>query len=432
MTVNLLFLNSVSVYFQRSIVEWFKSEKVLFATKKYFIYVFFCAIFVTVCLFSFNIVASNKLNIIYFFLALSISTINRNLLSSYNVLGYQKQFVVISCLLSTISISLAFLYVSFFENSAIGWLLGVVSSELIIFPIICKFFFSVEHKISKVTIQDKPKQYLLTVIKFCVPILISNIMMWGQTYYYRFYVEENYGLDVLGGLALGIGVTSAAFVALESIIQQIVYPAYLRDVNGINDIHSVKEKWGYYATPVIFIYISFGVLLIYLMPLVTKFLLGSGYASAYKYAVLAIGTELFRVLINAMLWVAYSQKVTKYSIPSYTAGVMVLFLALINISSPTVFEVQYLLIISSLVAFLFHLYFLKKYLSICTQHLTTRLLSFSLPFVIFLIFETIFGLNQESSLFSFFITSVVLLVWAFSVLFSFSNVINRLVNKEVS
>ena len=89
-----------------------------------------------------------------------------------------------------------------------------------------------------------------------MPIGLTTFLMWGQNTAYRFIVDYQYSAEVLGFLAVGLGVASAVFSSIESISMQYFNPIFLKDILDATKEQRAKA-WNNMARRIVPIYISF-------------------------------------------------------------------------------------------------------------------------------------------------------------------------------
>jgi len=233
---NLVLLNPPGMYFSRHVLHWQKSKNLLNAISIFIVWIIIVA-FVSVPIstsiyyyLGYETKFSLDLFLIYIFIAILISTIHRNVMGGSNMLGYRKEFVVflISTLVIGLICSVSIVY--FYYNFAIGWLIGIVLSEALMLSIIFNFFIQknkLDINIIKITLT---KERIKKILVFSLPIGLTTFLMWGQNTAYRFLVDYQYSAEVLGYVAVGLGISTAVFGAIESISMQYFSPIFLKKI----------------------------------------------------------------------------------------------------------------------------------------------------------------------------------------------------------
>jgi O-antigen/teichoic acid export membrane protein len=399
---NLAFLNPIGTYFSRNLLIWQKSKNILNAWVVYFVFMIFVAIisvpivFILFELTDYSQKFSKELFLIYIILSLIISTSHRSIINGLNILG--KRILFTTLLLSTLVIGLlsSILFICFIEESPLLWLFGIITSEIIILGYSAKLFFK-KNKFTLHTIKNVFSFGLLKkVLLFVVPISFSTLLMWGQNISYRFIVDFKYSAEILGYIAVGLGVSSAIFSSIETLINQYFNPIFLKNILDAN-----KEQraniWNKIARVVFPIYIITLIFAISSSDKLITILASKEFFESYKYAMIGGFIEFFRVSTNLFKNVSQSEFKTKNIIFPYMLGFLISTIILILfdfkdnlILIPLVLAVAYL---SNSVTMYFQM---KKILSINLKIDYLNILFLSIPFVILFLLKPNFSLIYNS------------------------------------
>jgi O-antigen/teichoic acid export membrane protein len=405
---NLVLLNPPGMYFSRHLLHWQKSKNILNALTIFIAWILIVAIIsIPISIFIYHLLGySAKFDlfsfIIYMFLAIFIGTIHRNIMGGSNTLGYRKDFVIflISTLVLGLIFSIAIVY--FFKSSALHWLMGIVLSEFLMIYIIFKFFTQNNKlnylKIKKTLTKDKIKK----VLTFSIPIGITTFLMWGQNTAYRFLIDYQYSAEVLGMIAVGLGVSSAVFRAIESISMQYFSPIFLKKILNASK-EQRTEAWNNIAKQIVPIYILASFFTIAMAEVLVNILIDSKFHDSYIYTTFGVSIEFFRVMTNLLNSIAQSEYKTTYTIKPYLVG----FIISLGVLSICNFGKNYFMIpiVLGFAYFLVYIYMyinMKKLLDIKYNINMIKIIFLSLPFSLIYFID----LKNKDIMFNFIVLSI--------------------------
>jgi O-antigen/teichoic acid export membrane protein len=383
---NLVLLNPPGMYFSRHILHWQKSKNLLNALIVFVVWIVIVSIIsipISISVyyfFGYETKFNLFLFLIYIFMAILIGTIHRNVMYETNTLGYRKEFVIY--LISTLFIGLicSVSAVYFYYNIALGWLMGVVLSEALMIHLIFKFFIQKNKfhlkKIKLTLTQNRVKK----ILSFSLPIGLTTFLMWGHSLGYRFIVDYQYSAEVLGYIAIGLGVATAVFGVIENITTQYFNPIFLKNIlDAPKKLRA--EAWNNMAKQIVPIYIFTLFFVVTMSEVLISILADKKFHDSYIYTMYGVGIEFFRVMINLLNNVSQSEYKTTATIMPYLIG-LIFSLGLI---SSIDFGVNYFMIPLVLgVAYFFvfvYMYFnMKKILDIKYDFNIIKVISLSSPF----------------------------------------------------
>lgn len=331
---NLVFLNPPGTYFSRHLLEWQRSKNLLNAIFVFVLWISTVAVVSIVfiyILFDFTNYSEKfnyQLFILFITLAIVISTTHRNLIYGSNIIGFRKEFVIFLIITLLIGLIFSSTLVYFYEASSLYWLYGIIISEALVLYFAFQFFTqgnSLDIKKIKVTItRDRFKKILM----FAMPIGATTFLMWGQSVSYRFIVDYKYSPEVLGYIAVGLGISSAVFSSLEAIAMQYFNPIFLKDILDATKEQRAKA-WNKMASFVIPIYILALAFTIAMSEELMSILVDSKFHDSYIYAMVGASIEFFRVITNLLNSISQSEHKTTYAILPYSIGFVLALLTLI-------------------------------------------------------------------------------------------------------
>jgi O-antigen/teichoic acid export membrane protein len=383
---NLVLLNPPGMYFSRHLLHWQRSKNLLNALVVFIVWIIFVAILsIPIDIFIYNWLSYDTkfdldLFLIYIALAITVSTIHRNVMGGSNTLGYRKEFVIYMITTLTLGVICSVSIVYFYYNYALGWLIGIVISEFLMLYIIFHFFIQknrLDIENIKVTLT---KERISKILIFILPVALTTFLFWGQTTAYRFIVDYKYSAEVLGYIAVGLGVSSAVFGAIESISMQYFNPIFLKKILDATK-EQRTEAWNEIAKQIVPIYILVAFFTISMSEVLINILVDKKFHDSYIYTMIGVGIEFFRVMTALVYNVSQSEYQTSYTIKPYLLG----FVVSLGIISSINFGTNYFMI-PVVLSFTYFLVFIlmyrnmKKLLDIHIKVKIFRVLFLSLPF----------------------------------------------------
>ena len=333
---NLALLNPIGMYFTRNLLQWQKSRNLINALFVFILFMFFVAL-LAIPVIGVLFEVSNYgdkfdliLFIVFIVLAITVSASHRNILSGVNTLGFRKQFVIIGNATLILGLICSILFINFFGENSILWLFGVITSEIALLYFSFKIFKQ-DNKLDYKKIRDTfTKAKIIEISKFCIPIGISTILMWGQSMSYRFIVDYKYSAETLGFIAVGLGVSSAVFSSIESISTQYFNPIFLKNILNTS-VSKRAQAWNNMASFLIPIYIFTLIFVVMMAQALTVVLLDSKFHESFIFTMIGASIEFFRVNTNLLNNISQSERNTFYSITPYligltlTTGILIIF-----------------------------------------------------------------------------------------------------------
>jgi O-antigen/teichoic acid export membrane protein len=243
------------------------------------------------------------------------------ILSVLNILNRRTSFIVFTIMTLSLGLAFSVVIVRFSSAEALGWLngqlvaLGLIAGAAFLY---FKRVFGDRLNLGHIK-QLINGQNLNPVMVFALPLCLTNFFMWGQNQSYRLIVEKNIGLEFLGMLGLGLSISSNVATAVESIIQQLYYPGYYREISTY-DAEQRTHAWNRMAQLVLPIYASLTIMVSCLAPFMVNILASRKFSEAFIFVVYGAWIELFRMTTNLLASVAHAEMQTKYLVKAYFAG----------------------------------------------------------------------------------------------------------------
>lgn len=389
---NLVFLNPPGVYFSRHLLEWYKSKNLFNALVLFLLWILIVtliAVPIVVILFEiFNY--EQKFNyymfLVFILLSIIISTVHRNITYGLNTIGHRKFFVYVLTLTLFFGLLFSVGLIYFFEPKPLFWLYGIIISETVIIYFAFKFFvkgnlFELK-KIKEVLNIERFKKILI----FTFPVAITTFLMWGQNMSYRFIVDYRYSAEILGYIAIGLGVASSIFGSLEAIMTQYLNPIFLKDI-----LDSTKEErakaWNKMASIMVPTYLLALIFIISMSEKLIFILADNQFHDSYHYTMIGAIVEFFRVASNLLNSISQSEMKTKKTILPYFIGFTVVIFSLVVFDfSHNLIMIPLVLVMGYFLVCLAMYINMNKLLEIRLRINFSKILIYSIPFgIIFLL-----------------------------------------------
>lgn len=323
----LVLINPIHMYVYRKIYSWAEEKQLIncfFVFNGYLLLISFISLPLTFLLIkTFGLARSVDLVYLMLFLVLNIYflTWNQMILSILNILNHRTSFIVFTILTLSLGLAFSVVIVKFSSASALGWLNG----QLVALGLIAGAAFLYFKRVfgDRLNLDQIKRlingQSLNQVMVFALPLCFTNFFMWAQNQSYRLIVEKNVGLEFLGMLGLGLSISSNIATAVESIVQQLYYPGYYREISSY-DAEQRTCAWNRMAQVVLPIYASLTIMITCLAPFLMNILVSRKFSEAFLFVIYGAWIELFRMTTNLLASVAHAEMQTKYLVKAYFTG----------------------------------------------------------------------------------------------------------------
>jgi O-antigen/teichoic acid export membrane protein len=332
-----IFLNPIAMYLSRHILLWRSQKKLINMLGIFSLYIFIWAIIsIVVVFFSYELLdlrGNFKFEELLILIALSIfiSTLNRNILSSINILGYRVKFVFLTIATLALGLFLSLFLVIFFETKATSWFYGVLIAESLILYFGINFILNITHSKFKNFILNIRSLNIDKIFSFCAPIFLTNIFLWSQLYLYRLIVDFKYNAVILGDIGVALSVSAAIFALVESIVVQYFYPIFLKDLQGADEIKR-SLIWNLMAKNILPVYVFVAIFVLTMSQKLLIVLTGKEFHHVYIITCIGVSIEFFRVVTNLFNQFLQAQYKTSLAIMPYLIGTIFIIFGLIFIN----------------------------------------------------------------------------------------------------
>lgn len=321
---SLVFISPVGQYINRRIHRWHQEKSLLSRFSLYNLYVMAVSAGAIPVLYSvryaFGIGAGFPVVALLLTVAALIyfGTWNSTLIPALNMLNFRRSFVGLTVFTLVFSLAFSMLFVLSVQRTALFWLLGQISGLLLLSAAALYYFFRKVLVDSSVPVQFRGGA-LSGIYKFSLPLLVTSFFMWVQGQSYRVVVEKNIGAEFLGLLAVGLGVASSIGAAVESMLQQIYYPIYYREINTEDHEHRTAA-WRKMAGVMLPLYLLVMLFVSFLADHLVTVLVDHKFRAAALFTVFGAWIEFSRVSTNILASVAHSEMRTDHLATPFAFG----------------------------------------------------------------------------------------------------------------
>ena len=263
-----------------------------------------------------------------FFLFSLLAGFHGVLLSAINILGDRIRFAIIGSLTLLLGLSFSLVIVGSISERAIGWLYGVAMSQILFSIVLFKYLvrdsaLSIE-KI-KAVLQS---HNLSSKLYFLVPVALTLFLQWGQNISYRIVIEAKYSVEILAYLGLGMAIARNIFNTVESLVNQVYMPSYLRSIAYASYLER-SAAWNqltFYVMPIYIVLAIFALSTSFHLPVI---LTSEEFYSISLYIALGVVAEFLRVSANLVYMVSQSEMKTTPTMMPYIIGFLLTIASLL-------------------------------------------------------------------------------------------------------
>lgn len=307
-------INPIGMYINRQLHGWYQDGSITTHMQHYVCYLFIVALLsagsVGLCHY-FHLLLFHMPNafvIGFVFLTLFFNTINQTAIPSLNLLGFRSAFTLLSIATVFCGLFCAVFFVNYFSAKSQYWLLGILLGQ-IVFALVGSWIFYQKARQPKKMIH-KPDFSVIKIMQFAWPIALATGLTWCQSQSYRFFLEQAFGLGILGLFVAGYGISAGIMAGFESVFSTYFQPLFYKAVSNGNQA-SRARAWNQYALVVIPSTLVLAFTLAALSHQLATVMLAPSFQMAAQFVVWGAFAEAFRVVGNVYNMVAHSELNTK-------------------------------------------------------------------------------------------------------------------------
>ncbi len=251
--------------------------------------------------------------------SLFLGTLQQTYVPSLNMLGRNNEFAALNLMGPAIGLALSIGLVWFFNaRDAVTWLIGVALSQLMLYLIASRIFFSKELGRESVYIDRKK---LTGLWRFSWPVALTLACTWLQFQGYRFVLADYAGYAALGYFVAGYGVAAGLFGAFEQVVMSWFMPRFYRQANGLGE--DSGTAWVNYAACVLPLSVLCFGAVFSLADLWVSGMLGPAFQNTQIYVQLGAMSEWLRVVLSVYGLVAHQSMRTRTLVLPQLVGALI-------------------------------------------------------------------------------------------------------------
>lgn len=224
-----------------------------------------------------------------------------------------------------------------------SWLIGLGFGNLVSTLISLNYIRIKEKSLKKESVEIDFKD----IYVFCIPLMVSLFIQWGQNSGYRLIVDTEFGLESVALLSLGFYIAAAVFSSCELIVSQLMMPKFYQRL--LNNKHD--EAWFRLFRVCIASYILLIILVFIMSDTAVDIIGGESYKGAGVYVCIGAVCEFFRVMINVISKYSVADGKTVRLVVPAVVGLMLTYFGIIW-ASDNVYQASLFIMLGYSVSFL--------------------------------------------------------------------------------
>lgn len=234
------------------------------------------------------------------------------LLPTLNILDRFLAFSIISISYAVLSLLVPYLLLMYVSETWEAWLIGVAITQLILLLVILVFFYYqglYENFSNDIDRKAIAKLDYRSVINFCAPLAIANLLGFSLYNGFRFFLVEDIGRFEYGRFVAGYTIAAGLFGIVEQIISALYHPKIYRGLTPGSMIIGLAEWYKSVETLVVYLIAVSGLLLLVGEELVLL-VYGNSLGNIMPYLKMALFLEISRVIASAVMFYFQISKTT--------------------------------------------------------------------------------------------------------------------------
>ncbi|WP_332862618.1 hypothetical protein [Janthinobacterium svalbardensis] len=242
--------------------------------------------------------------------SLFFNTVNQTVIPSLNMLGHRNVFIVLTLATLITGLTASFGLTKVLQAKAEYWLLGLLLGQAIFGWLGMNILYSrvAASKAVSLALCEYPLKQLWN---YAWPVALAVGLGWMQMQGYRFILEKQVGLAILGLYFAGYGLSASLLAAFELILTTYFQPLLYKRVS-MQGLNFDAAAWNDYASAILPALVFVTAILCFSAKEITAVMLGSSYQEAGRYVMLGAIAEATRVLVGMIGLVAHLRLKTQW------------------------------------------------------------------------------------------------------------------------
>ena len=260
-----------------------------------------------------------------------LKTLNMSMVSSLNLLGMRIPWAVLTIATLWIGLSASWVFTQYVPEAEY-WMLGQLLGFLFAGVLATVLVLQQNHIEQNNSNNEEPvRVLLLSVLAFCIPLVLSTGLNWVQFQSYRLVLGDMISLTYLGLFSAGYAISAGVVGAFESTAQEYFYPKFYKGLES-NDGANIGDTWISYASLMLPFTLLTGMVVAILATPLTHILVDPSFWEASSFVVMGAMVEVCRVAGNVYGLAAHGTMKTKILVfPQMIGALSVLVLVPIAI-----------------------------------------------------------------------------------------------------
>ena len=382
-----IIIGSIGHYINRKTIEWINDNSLKDGLLKLFINLLIpitLFAFISVFIYTYLVYDSVSYSLIICSLICSLiifKTSSESIYPIFNIINLNLKYIFFLLLFNLLNLILSTFFVYIFDFTFQYWMLGLVASNILI------TFISWRSLLNNFNFTRPSNINYQEIFSFSSNILIGHVLIWLLTDGFRLIAEQKFTTENLGILILGLVVSTQIFGIIESMLNQLLYPNYLKNISDVN-FEKRSEAFNDYLSKVLPIILFIAIFITLFSSEVLSVLIDSSKINSNLINIFQIGLwiEFFRVLINTLKHITTSEYKTSRIILPYLVGAIVFLIGAFSVKLNLIQFSSLLLLSYSFIA-IFSVISFNKIIKIKVNYLLfIKLVIKVLPLFFFLIF----------------------------------------------
>ena len=233
-----VFVNGLTVFIQRNLLEWNDRGLARLYLVYYICFMFFIGILGSWLVISLKQALGINIKSIWLMsLIFGMSffyNLNWVLIVWLNLFGRRFLFVLLSNITLLISIVIPTIMALTMARTAENWILGQILAQVFMLALSVYFLFKLlkpkEEKVVNASFNRDFRGFCFKAYNFAWPINVTSLLAWLQTQAYRFILNVNSGLEVIGLFTIGFGMGFNFINRFEILFNQFYNPVFYKEL----------------------------------------------------------------------------------------------------------------------------------------------------------------------------------------------------------
>ena len=323
-----LFVNGVSLYTERKLLEWNLEGNILYHARRFFYYLFLSGVVASILVLLLKDIIGINISslwlMILIFSLVFVANLNGCFISWLNIFKKRLWFVITSNLTLLTGLLISVFLVLSFSKTAEYWISGQILGQILLIAVGGFLFFrTAKPSPGEINPSLNFESSMSTIFHFVWPLSIASLVLWLQTQSYRFVLKGLTSLEVLGFFTVGFNLGSRLVERFAVLFTNFYNPIFYEEIAKA-DLRKKAQAWNRYAQAFFPAIILLGLFISSGGPFIAKIFVAKEFQQIAGNVILWGGlTSLVLALISTYGMVGVAQLQMKGLILPYSLGATV-------------------------------------------------------------------------------------------------------------